>query len=216
MEKTRLCGMTQEEVDSYLKEKNIKVAIMMEHGYDKDGDWAEIITDDEGYQTGFGDDCVRIEKLWGFSSPNGFHTFSWEEPKMTEALAQYMTVLFHKLYEEYDVCWNDAEALSLAYVMSEFQVPYVEREWDKKPDMSTEEGQEEGQEEVRKKLLGCIESGNVVVPKAVEETVNVRGEERDISEFDKEAVEEYMKDVEILEKEGLFTDHNTVIEDWKD
>jgi len=216
MEKTRLCGMTQEEVDSYLKEKNIKVAIMMEHGYDKDGDWAEIITDDEGYQTGFGDDCVRIEKLWGFSSPNGFHTFSWEEPKMTEALAQYMTVLFHKLYEEYDVCWNDAEALSLAYVMSEFQVPYVEREWDKKPDMSTEEGQEE----VRKKLLGCIESGNVVVPKAVEETimvrVNVRGEERDISEFDKEAVEEYMKDVEILEKEGLFTDHNTVIEDWKD
>ena len=34
--------------------------------------------------------------------------------------------------------------------------------------------------------------------------------------LDKEAVEEYMKDVEILEKEGLFTDHNTVIEDWKD
>jgi len=152
--------------------------------------------------------------LWGFSSPNGFHTFSWEEPKMTEALAQYMTVLFHKLYEEYNVCWNDAEALSLAYVMSEFEVPYVltGRENAPLPDMSTEEGQEE----VRKKLLGCIESGNVVVPKAVEETVNVRGEERDISEFDKEAVEEYMKDVEILEKEGLFTDHNTVIEDWKD
>jgi hypothetical protein len=70
---------------------------------------------------------------------------------------------------------------------------------------------EEGQEEVRKKLLDCIESGNVVVP----ETVTVRGEERKASEFDKEAVEEYMKDVEILEKEGLFTDHNTVI-DWKD
>jgi hypothetical protein len=92
--------------------------------------------------------------------------------------------------------------------MSEFQVPYVEREWDKTPDMSTEEGQEE----VRKKLLGCIESGNVVVPKAVEETVNVRGEERKASEFDKEAVEEYMKDVEILEKEGLFTDHNTIVD----
>ena len=32
--------------------------------------------------------------------------------------------------------------------------------------------------------------------------------------LDKEAVEEYMKDVERLEKEGLFTDHNTVV-DWK-
>ena len=162
-DKSRLCGMTQEEVDSYLKEKNIKVAVMMEHGYDKDGDWAEEIRDKDGYFVKFGDDCVRIEKLWGFSSPKGFHTFSWEDPEMTEALAQYMTVLFHKLYEEYDVCWNDAEALSLAYVMSEFQVPYVEREWDKTPDVSTEEGQEE----VRKKLLGCIESGNVVIPEGV-------------------------------------------------
>ena len=149
--------MTQEEVDSYLKEKNIKVAVMMEHGYNKDDDWAEIITDDEGYQTGFGDDCVRIEKMWGFSSPNGFHTFSWEEPKMTEVKAQYMTVLFHKLYEEYDVSWASAEALSLAYVMSEFEVPYVPQ-----PPMTEEE-----QEEVRKRLLGCIESGNVVIPKGV-------------------------------------------------
>ena len=165
-DKSRLCGMTQEEVDSYLKEKNISVSVMMEHGYNKDDDWAEIITDDEGYQTGFGDDCVRIEKMWGFSSPNGFHTFSWEEPKMTEVKAQYMTVLFHKLQEEYDVSWNSAEALSLAYVMSEFQVPYVEREWEKAPDMSTEEGQEE----VRNKLLDAIKSGNVVVPKAVEES----------------------------------------------
>ena len=193
MEKTRLCGMTQEEVDSYLKEKNINVSVMMEHGYTKDDDWAEEIRDDEGYFVKFGDDCVKTVQMWGFSSPNGFHTFSWEEPKMTEALAQYMTVLFHKLYEEYDVCWNDAEALSLAYVMSEFQVPYVEREWDKTPDMSTEEGQEE----VRKKLLGCIESGNVVVPKAIEETVTVRGEERKASEFDNYS-------------------SGNVIEDWKD
>ena len=137
MEKSRLCAMTQEEVDSYLKEKNIKVAVMFE-------------TPDS-------------EKMWGFSSPNGFHTFSWEEPKMTEAKAQYMTVLFHKLYEEYDVSWSSAEALSLAYVMSEFEVPYVRAEWEKRPDMSTEEGQEE----VRKKLLGCIESGNLVVPERV-------------------------------------------------
>ena len=155
--------MTQEEVDSYLKEKNIKVAVMMEHGYDKDGDWAEEIRDDKGYFVKFGDDCVRIEKLWGFSNPNGFHTFSWEEPKITEALAQYMTVLFHKLQEEYNVSWGSAEALSLAYVMSEFQVPYVPSEWENKPDMSTEEGQEE----VRNKLLDCIKSGNVVVPNGV-------------------------------------------------
>jgi hypothetical protein len=159
--------MNQEEVDSYLEEKNIKVSVMMELGYDKDGDWAEMITDDEGYQTGFGDDCVKIVKQWGFSSPNGFHTFDYEEPKMTEALAQYMTVLFHKLQEEYDVSWNSAEALSLAYVMSEFQVPYVQAEWENTPDMSTEEGQEE----VRKKLLGCIESGNFSVPTEVDETL---------------------------------------------
>jgi hypothetical protein len=183
-DKSILCGMTQEEVDSYLKENKIKVAVMMEHGYNKDGDWAEEIRDEEGYFVKFGDDCVRTEKLWGFSSPNGFHTFSWEDPKMTEALAQYMTVLFHKLYEEYDVSWNSAEALALAYVMSEFEVPYVltGRENAPPPDMSTEEGQEE----VRKKLLDCIDSGNLVVPKAVDETVIVRGEERKASEFDKE------------------------------
>ena len=155
--------MTQEEVDSYLEENKINVAIMMEHGFNEDGDWAEEILDEEGYAIGFGDDCVRIEKFWGFSSPNGFHTFSFEESEMTEVKAQYMTVLFHKLHEEYDVSWGSAEALSFAYVLSDFAVPYVEKEWDKKPDMSTEEGQEE----VRKKLLDCIESGNVVIPKGV-------------------------------------------------
>ena len=206
-DKSRLCAMTQEEVDSYLKENNIKVAVMMEHGYNKDDDWAEEIRDDKGYFVKFGDDCVRTVKLWGFSGPNGFHTFSWEDPKMTEAKAQYMTVLFHKLYEEYDVSWNSAEALSLAYVLSEFQVPYVEREKRLEPDMSTEEGQEE----VRKKLLGCIESGNVVVPKAVEETVTVRGEERKASEFD---VKEYTDKVDKLYEEGLFTKRGAV-EDWK-
>ena len=162
-DKSRLCAMTQEEVDSFLKEKNINVAVMMEHGYNKDDDWAEEIRDDKGYFVKFGDDCVRTVQLWGFSSPNGFHTFSFEEPEMTEVKAQYMTVLFHKLYEEYDVAWSSAEALSLAYVMSEFQVPYVPAEWENKPDMSTEEGQEE----VRKKLLDCIDSGNVVVPNGV-------------------------------------------------
>jgi len=147
-EKSRLCGMTQEEVDSYLKEKNISVSVMMEHGYDKDGDWAEEIHDEEGYFVKFGDDCVRTVKMWGFSSPNGFHTFSWEESKMTEAKAQYMTVLFHKLYEEYDVSWASAEALAFAYAMSDFDIPWVPIEKRLEPDMSEEE-----LEEVRKKLL---------------------------------------------------------------
>jgi len=190
-DKSILCGMTQEEVDSYLKEKNITVAVMMEHGYDKDDDWAEEIRDDKGYFVKFGDDCVKTVQMWGFSSPNGFHTFSWEEPKMTEALAQYMTVLFHKLYEEYDVSWNDAEALSLAYVMSEFEVPYVSVEKRLEPDMTDEEQEEVRremitvQEEVRKRLLNCIESGNFSVADGVDETVMVRGEERKASEFDK-------------------------------
>ena len=163
-EKTRLCGMTQEEVDSYLKENNIKVSVMMEHGFDKDGDWAEVITDDEGYQTGFGDDCVRIEKQWGFSGPNGFHTFDFQVDD--EVKSQYMAVLFHKLMDEYDVPWVHAEALAYSYVTSDLSVPYVPIENRLEPNMTEEE-----QEEVRKKLLGCIESGNFVVPKAVDETL---------------------------------------------
>ena len=154
--------MTQEEVDSFLKENKINVAVMMEHGYNKDDDWAEEIRDDKGYFVKFGDDCVRTVKLWGFSSPNGFHTFSWEESNMTEAKAQYMTVLFHKLYKEYDVAWTQAEALAYAYVTSDFAVPYVPIEKRLEPNMTEEE-----QEEVRQRLLGCIESGNLVVPKGV-------------------------------------------------
>jgi len=175
--------MTQEEVDSFLKENNISVGVMMEEGYTEDGDFATEVLDDDGYLIKFGDDCVRIEKMWGFSSPNGFHTFSFEESKMTEVKAQYMTVLFHKLHEEYDVAWASAEALALAYVMSEFEVPYVPR-----PPMTEEE-----QEAVRKQLLGCIESGNVVIP---------------------DGVKEYTDEVSKLEEENLFT-KPSIVEDWK-
>ena len=94
--------MTQEEVDSFLEENNIRVSVMMENE--------------------LGDDCVRIEKMWGFSSPNGFHTFDFQIDD--EVKAQYMTVLFHKLYEEYDVSWVQAEALAYAYVTSDLPVPY--------------------------------------------------------------------------------------------
>ena len=159
-DKSRLCGMTQEEVDSYLTENNISVSVMMELGYDKDGDWAEMIVDKEGYQTGFGDDCVKIVKQWGFSSPNGFHTFEFQIDD--EVKAQYMTVLFHKLMDEYDVPWTHAEALAYGYVTSDLSVPYVEREWEQTKQLSEEE-----QEKVRKKLLDCIHSGNLVVPQPI-------------------------------------------------
>ena len=159
-DKSRLCGMTQKEVDSYLVENRISVSVMMELGYDKDGDWAEVITDDEGYQTGFGDDCVKIVKQWGFSGPRGFHTFDFQADD--EVKAQYMTVLFHKLMYEYEVAWTHAEALAYSYVTSDLSVPYVPLEKKLEPDMTEEE-----QEEVRKRLLGCIKSGNVVVAKGV-------------------------------------------------
>ena len=152
--------MSQEEVDSYLKEKNINVAVMMEHGYTKDDDWAEEIRDEDGYFVKFGDDCVRTVKMWGFSSPNGFHTFDF--PIDDEVKAQYMTVLFHKLYEEYDVAWSQAEALAYAYVTSDLPVPYVEQ-----PPMTEEE-----QEAVRKRMLDCIESGNVVIPEPIQEAID--------------------------------------------
>ena len=130
MEKTRLCGMTQEEVDSFLEENGIDVSVMIE---DVDGD-----------------------KMWGFSSPNGFHTFDMSDV-LTEVQAQYMTVLFHKLYEEYNTSWNDAEALAWAYVTSDLDIPYVPR-----PPMTEEE-----QEVVRKQLLDCFDSGNVIFPEGV-------------------------------------------------
>ena len=155
MEKTKLCNMTQKEVDSFLEENKISVSVMMEHGFDKDGDWAEEILDDKGYRVGFGDDCVRIQKMWGFSSSNGFHTFEFED--LTEVQAQYMTVLFHKLYEEYNTSWNDAECLAWAYVTSDLDIPYVPR-----PPMTEEE-----QEEVSKQLLDCIDSGNLIIPDGV-------------------------------------------------
>ena len=152
--------MTQKEVDSFLEENKISVSVMMEHGFDKDGDWAEEILDDKGYRVGFGDDCVRIQKMWGFSSSNGFHTFEFED--LTEVQAQYMTVLFHKLYEEYNMSWNSAEALSYGFVTSVWKIPYVPQS-----PMTEEE-----QEAVRKQLLDCIDSGNLVIPDGVLENEN--------------------------------------------
>ena len=156
MEKSRVTALTQEEVDSFLKENNISVMVTMEEGYDKDDNWVEPIYNDEGYFEKHGEDAVKIEKSWGFSSPSGFHTFTGLD-ELTEIQAQTMVVIFHKLYEEYDVAWSQAEALAYAYVTSEYAIPYV-------PQTPITE---EEQEEVRKKLLDCIESGNVVIPDGV-------------------------------------------------
>jgi len=158
MEKTKLTGMTQEEVDSFLKEKKITVAVMWEEGYDKDGEYVDQIFDDEGNFKSHGEDAVNIERMWGFSSPNGFHTFEFSG--LEEKEAQYLTVVFHKLYEDYDTSWNDAETLAYSYVKT-CTVPYVPQ-----PPMTEEE-----QEEVRNKLIECIDSGNVVIPKEVDENL---------------------------------------------
>ena len=151
----RLCGLTQEEVDSFLTEKNINVAVMWEEGYDKDGDYVDPIYN-EGYFEKHGEGAVDIKKSWGFSSPNGFHTFEFDGLEETEA--QYLTAIFHKLYEDYDTSWNDAEMLAYSYVKT-CNVPY-----EPMPPMTEEE-----QEEVRNKLIDCIDSGNVVIPEGVKE-----------------------------------------------
>ena len=151
----RLCNLTQEEVDSFLKENNISVAVMWEEGYDKDGNYVDQIYDDEGYFEKHGEGVVDINKMWGFSSPNGFHTFEFNG--LEEKDAKYLTVVFHKLYEDYNASWNDAETLAYSYVKT-CNVPY-------KPMTPMTE---EEQEDVRKKLLDCIESGNVVIPDGTE------------------------------------------------
>ena len=157
MEKSRVTALTQEEVDSFLKENNISVMVTMEEGYDKDDNWVEPIYNDEGYFEKHGEDAVKIEKSWGFSSPNGFHTFTGME-ELTEIQAQTMVVIFHKLYEEYDLSWGSSEALAYSYVTAlSHNVPFV----------PTRPMTEEEQEAVRKQLLDCIDSGNVVVPDGV-------------------------------------------------
>lgn len=150
--------MTQEEIDFFLKDNNITVSVMWEEGYDKDGEYVDKVTDDEGNFKSHGEDAVKIERMWGFSSPNGFHTFDFAE--LEEKEAQYLTVVFHKLYEEYDTSWNDAEVLAYSYVYT-CTVPF-EPHLEPHPPLSEEE-----QEKVRQKLLGCIESGNVVIPENV-------------------------------------------------
>ena len=159
-EKSRVTALTQEEVDSFLKENNITVSVMMEEGYDKNDDWVEPIYNDDGYFEKHGEGVVKIEKSWGFSSPNGFHTFTGMED-LTEIQAQTMVVIFHKLYEEYDVAWSQAEALAYSYVTAlSHNVPFV-------PSTKTEEEREKEWDEVSKQLLDCIDSGNIVVPDGV-------------------------------------------------
>lgn len=179
--------MTQEEVDSFLKENKISVSVMMEQGYDKDDEYVDPVYDDEGYFEKHGEGVVKIEKSWGFSSPNGFHTFTGMDT-LEEKEAQYMTALFHILYEEYGTDWNSAEALAYSYVKT-CNVPY-----EPPPPMTEEE-----QEAVRKQLLDCIDSGNLVIPKG---------------NFSDDEVKEYVDKVAELEKEDLFTKPG-VVKDWK-
>ena len=82
-------------------------------------------------------------ELWGFKGKTGFSTF---DTIMTEDDAKYASVLFYRLHNECGVDFGSAERLAQAYVKT-----YV---------VMREPMTEEEQEAVRKKLLGCIESGN--------------------------------------------------------
>ncbi|HIG58680.1 MAG TPA: hypothetical protein EYQ21_04700 [Flavobacteriales bacterium] len=82
-------------------------------------------------------------ELWGFHGKTGFSTF---DTIMTEDDAKYASVLFYRLHNECGVDFGSAERLAQAYVKT-----YV---------VMREPMTEKEQEEVRKRLLGCIESGN--------------------------------------------------------
>ena len=82
-------------------------------------------------------------ELWGFQGKTGFSTF---DIIMTEDDAKYASVLFYRLHNECGVDFGSAERLAQAYVKT-----YV---------VMREPMTEEEEESVRKRLLGCIESGN--------------------------------------------------------
>ena len=114
-----LTTMTRQEVLDFMEEHEISVGISYED-----------------------DEC----QYWGFTGRGGFHTF---DAPFDEDKAMYASVLCHRLLNECNITFGDAERLAMAYV----EIYKVMQ----KP-MSEEE-----QEEVRKKLMEAIDSGNLEV-----------------------------------------------------
>jgi|ETNvirenome_6_85_1030632.scaffolds.fasta_scaffold03917_10 hypothetical protein len=120
MRENTTLSMTKQTVLDYMKEHEIEVRLV--DSKERDGETIE---------------------LWGFQGKTGFSTF---DCIMTEKDAQYASVLFYRLHNEFGVDFGSAERLAQAYVKL-YQV-------------MAEPMTEEEQEEVRNRLLGCIESGN--------------------------------------------------------
>jgi hypothetical protein len=66
---------------------------------------------------------------------------------MTEDKAQYASALFYRLVNEHNMHFEDAEKFSCAFVHTYKVEPMTEEE----------------QEEVKKRLLDCIDKGNVEI-----------------------------------------------------
>jgi len=139
-------GMKKNEVLDYLKEQGIEVFLSFEEGYDKDGNSVSPISDEEGQFVGHGEGVTDIHQYWGFSGQTGFSTF---DVPMTEEKAQYASALFYRLVNEHNMHFEDAEKFSCAFVHTYkvMQEPMTEEE----------------QEEIRKRMIDCIDAGNMKI-----------------------------------------------------
>ena len=137
--------MNRQEVLDYLDDNNLSVFASYNEVYDKDGNFVE--RDEDHAEEG-----DTVCQYWGFSSPNGFHTFDME---MDEGKAQYATALFHKLHHEHNIDFGNAERLAGAYVHTYkvMQEPLTEEE----------------QQNFRQKAIDALKAGNVVFPDGLSE-----------------------------------------------
>lgn len=123
MKKNTTLTMNKQEVLDYMKEHNIEVRLV--DSKERDGETIE---------------------LWGFEGNTGFSTF---ECIMTEGQAQYASVLFYRLHNEFGIDFGSAERLAQAYV-----VTYVVM----KDPMTEEE-----QEAITKRMIDAITGGNIEI-----------------------------------------------------
>jgi hypothetical protein len=119
----RLTNISKEEILAYIEEN--KIEVFLSHEDEWEGETFE---------------------FWGCNTSTGFSTF---EGPLTEDKAKYAAVLFHKLANDYDVFFPDAEALAYSYVTT-FNVM--------QPPPSEEE-----LEEARQAMLDAIKEGRVEI-----------------------------------------------------
>ncbi|MBC8523016.1 hypothetical protein H8D29_03715 [PVC group bacterium] len=123
MKKNTTLTMNKQEVLDYMKEHNIEVRLV--DSKERDGETIE---------------------LWGFEGNTGFSTF---ECIMTEGQAQYASVLFYRLHNEFGIDFGSAERLAQAYVVT----------YGVMKDPMTEEEQEA----ITKRMIDAITGGNIEI-----------------------------------------------------